>query len=66
MSKIYPLERAMRSSKRGSKRCQVCLNVSEINIFESFKKKKQYKINHYLGYNNKCLISFISCKICWL
>ena len=35
-SKVYPLERTVGSSKCGSKRCQVCLNVSETDIFESF------------------------------
>ena len=38
-SKVYPLERAVGSSKCGSKRCQVCLNVSETNIFESFQTR---------------------------
>ena len=40
-SKVYPLERTAGSSKCGSKRCQVCLNVSETDIFESFQTKKQ-------------------------
>ena len=38
-SKVYPLKRTMGSSKCGSKRCQVCLNVSETNIFESFQTR---------------------------
>ena len=38
-SKVYPLERTVGSSKCGSKRCQVCLNVSETNIFESFQTR---------------------------
>ena len=65
-SKVYPLERPLGSSKCGSKRCQVCLNVSETNIFESFQTKKQYKINHHLDCNDKCLIYLLSCKICGL
>ena len=32
-SKVYPLERKVGSSKGGSKRCQVSLNVSETDIF---------------------------------
>ena len=51
-SKVYPLERTVGSSKCGSKRCRVCLNVSETNIFESFQVKKQYKINHHLDCND--------------
>ena len=39
-SKTYPLQRTVRSSKCGSKRYQVCLNVSETDIFESFQTKK--------------------------
>ena len=65
-SKVYPLERTVGSSKCGSKRCQVCLNVSETNIFESFQTKKQYKINHHLDCNDKCLIYLLSFKTCGL
>ena len=65
-SKVYPLERTVGSSKCGSKRCQVCLNVSETDIFESFQTKRQYKINHHLDCNDKCLIYLLSCKICGL
>ena len=54
------------SSKCGSKRCHVCLNVSGIDIFQSFQTKRQYKINHHLNCNNKCLIYVLSCKICGL
>ena len=52
-SKVYPLERPLGSLKCGSKSCQVCLNVSETNIFESFQTEKQYKINHHLHCNDK-------------
>ena len=65
-SKVYPSERIVGFSKCGSKRCQVCLNVSETNIFEYFQTKKQYKINHHLDCNDKCLIYLLSCKICRL
>ena len=52
-SKVYPLERIVGSSKYGSKRCQVCSNVSETDIFEYFQTKRQYKINHHLNCNDK-------------
>ena len=39
-SKVYPLERTVGSSKCVSKRCQVCPNVSETDIFESFQTKR--------------------------
>ena len=60
---IYSL---MGSSKCGSKICQVCLNVSETDILESFQTKRQYKINHHLDCNDKCLIYILTCKICGL
>ena len=65
-SKVYLLERTVGSSKCGSKRWQVCLNVSETDIFWSFQTKRQYKINHHLDCNDKCLICLLSCKICGL
>ena len=45
------------------KRCLVCLNVTETDTFVSFQTKKQYKINHNLNCNNKCLVYLLSCKI---
>ena len=66
MSKVYPLEETMGSSKCVSKRCQVCLNVSETDIFESYQRKRQYKINHHLNCDDECLIYLLSFKICGL
>ena len=65
-SKVYPLERTTGSSKCGSKRCQVYLNVSETDSFESFQTKRQYKVNYHHDCNDKCLIYLPSCKICGL
>ena len=65
-SKIYPLERKVGSEKCKSKRCLVCLNVSETDVFQSFQTKKQYKINHQLNCNDKRLIYLLSCKVCGL
>ena len=62
-SKIYPLERKVGSEKCKSKCCLVCLNVSETDVFQSFQTKVQYKINHQLNCNNKCLIYLLSCKV---
>ena len=45
-SEIYPLERKIGSEKCKSKRCLVCLNVSETDVFQSFQTQEQYKINH--------------------
>ena len=62
-SKNYPLERKVGSEKCKSKRCLVCLNVSETDVFQSFQTKEQYKINHQLNCNDKCLIYLLSCKV---
>ena len=65
-SKVYPLERKTGSEKCNGKRCLVCLNIAETDTFESFQTKKQYKINHNLNCNDKCLVYLLSCKICGL
>ena len=65
-SKVYPLDRKVGSEKCNGKRCLVCLNVAETNTFDLFQTKKQYKINHNLNCNDKCLIYLFSCKICCL
>ena len=62
-SKIYPLGRRVGSEKCKSKRCLVCLNVSKTDAFQSFQTKEQYKINHQLNCNDKCLIYLLSCKV---
>ena len=65
-SKIYPLERKGGSEKFKSKRCFVCLNASETDIFQSLQTKEHYKINHQLNCNDTCLIYLLSCKVCGL
>ena len=62
-SKIYPLERKVGSEKCNSKRCLVCLSISEMDVFRSFQTKEQYRINHKLNCNDKCLICLLSCKV---
>ena len=51
-SKVYPLDRKVGSEKCNGRHCLVCLNVSETDTFESFKTKKQYKINRNLNCND--------------
>ena len=63
-SKTYPLDRKVGSKKCKNKRCLVCLNVSKMDVFQSFQTKEQYKINHQLNCNDKCLIYLLSCKVC--
>ena len=47
-------------------RSKVYLLEKTVGSFESFQTKKQYKINHQLDCNDKCLIYLLSCKICRL
>ena len=65
-SKVYPLDRKVGSEKCNGKRCLICLNVAETDTFESFRTKKQYKINYNFNCNDKCLVYLLSCKICGL
>ena len=65
-SKVYPLERRVGSSKCGSKKFRVFLNISELDLLESFQTKRHYKVNHYISCNDKYLICLLSCKICGL
>ena len=58
-SKVSSLDRTVGSSKCGSKRCQVVLMFQkQIN--------RQYKINHQLNFNDKCLTYLFSCQTCGL
>ena len=47
-TKLYPLERRVGSFKFGARRCQVCLNVTETEMFTSTSTNQTYKINHKL------------------
>ena len=42
------------------------ISVAETDTFKSFQNKKQYKINHTLNCNDKCLVHLLPCKICGL
>ena len=44
-AKLYLLEKSVGSFKCIGKRCQVCLNGTEIKTFSSTVTKKEYKIN---------------------
>ena len=56
-TKLYPLEWKKGSYKCGNSRCQVCNNIEETETFSStVTDRENYKINHHLCYNGKCLI----------
>ena len=64
-AKVYPVEERL----VGSRKClrnhyQVCKNVVETDIFQSFADKKVYTINHRFTCSDKCLVYLLSCKVC--
>ena len=63
-AKLYPLERVVKSTKCGKKRCEVCINVSETNAFTSDVTGERYKINYKLICDDNCLIYLLFCKCC--
>ena len=63
-AKLYPLERHVGSFKCGSRRCQVCLNVTETEAFTRTSTNQTYKINHEFSCNESSLIYLLTCKSC--
>ena len=63
-AKLYPLERKTGSYRCGSKRCLVCKNMEETDIFTSSVTGESFKINHHLGCSDKCLVYLLTCKVC--
>ena len=63
-AKLYPLQRHVGSFKCGSRRCQVCLNVTETEAFTRTSTNQTYKINHEFSCNESSLIYLLTCKSC--
>ena len=64
-SKVHRVEERLVGSRKCLRnRCQVCKNVVETDIFQSFVDKKVYKINHRFTCSDKCLVYLLSCKVC--
>ena len=63
-AKLYPKERTKGSFKRGSKCCEVCLNVTKTSTFTSTVTRKAYIINHKFNCNGKCLVYLLTCNCC--
>ena len=61
--KIYPVQGKVGSENCDSKCCLVCLNVSKNEILRLLQTKEQYKINHQINCNGKCLIYLLSFKV---
>ena len=65
-AKLYPLERSVGSLKCNGKRYQVCMNMTESNIFSCSVDKKEYVINHGFNCIDKCIIYLLTCNKCKL
>ena len=63
-NKLYPLDRVVGSTKYGNKRCEVCINIFEKNMFTSNITGETYKINQKLTCDDNCLIYILSCRYC--
>ena len=63
-TKLYPLERSVGSLKCNGKRCQVCMNVTESNMFCSSVDKREYVISHNFNCNDKCVTYLLTCSEC--
>ena len=64
-AKTYPADESLIGSRKCLRnRCQVYKNITEIDTFESFVNKKVYKINRRSTCIDKCLVYFLSCKVC--
>ena len=55
-AKLYPLKRKRDCYKFGSSRCQVCNNIEETETSATIDTGENYKTNHHLCCNDKCLI----------
>ena len=64
-AKLYPLDRVVRSTKYGKKRCEMCMNVSEAKAFISNVTGETYKINHKLTCDDSWLIYFLVLQVLW-
>ena len=61
---LYPLERTVGSYKCKGKRCQVCNDITEMDSFTCSNNQWNFKINHRIDCNEKCLIYLITCHRC--
>ena len=65
-AKVYPLLHECGSSGCNKSTCHTCLNVNNTDVFQSFVRKKTYKIYHKFDCDSKCVIYLFSCKTCGL
>ena len=61
---MHPLQRTTCSMKCSKKRCKVCKNVQNPDIFQSSVTFERFKINHQLSCGDKGLAYLFTCKAC--
>ena len=59
-AKLPPLVR----EKGCKKRCLTCNNIRGTDSFECSTDGKQYKVNHRLNCDSKCVVYLLTCKVC--
>ena len=62
-AKFQPVERTVGFFKCVGERCQTISNVKQANTFAFSITKEEYKINHYILCNEKCLIYLLTSKV---
>ena len=62
-TKLRPLERKAGSFKCKEKRCQIYLNINEMDSFASSVTEEEYKIYHCFDCNKKYLIYLLTHKV---
>lgn len=63
-AKLSYLEKTVVSFQCKRKRCQTCHNVKKGEIFTSTTTDKTFKTNHKLTSSHKCLVYFLTSKLC--
>ena len=61
-AKLYPIYRKVGLCKCNGKRCKVCKNVLDTDMFTCSNDETTYKINHKSGCDKKCLVYLITCN----
>ena len=63
-AKVHPVKREKASRMCKKSKCHVCFNVKETDTFSCNRTGKNYKINHHLTCDDKCLIYLLNCNKC--
>ena len=61
---VPPLVREKGCKKCNKLRCLSCQNIHETDTFRCTADGKQYKVNHHLNCDSKCVVYLLTCKVC--